>query len=271
MLCTTCRKRPATSADGRCTTCAALRRTSAGGLMAGTRAPRGEGAHRLRSPGGLAKAVVVLLVAVVVADVLSVAAGLNVRRVFVAIAGGDMEAYGLTLQAHLLHQRAYSLQLLALVPTAVVFVLWFRRVRLNAEVFDASLQTMRPGWAVGAWFVPVGNFWLPRRVAGGVWAASTRADEGRSTVSGTPMNLWWAAWVLDLVFGRYAARTYERAELPREVVDAMGLVVASDVLDIVAAVLAMLFVRRLTAMQGERAAVGPTPPSAHPVSDPATY
>ncbi|MFD4030358.1 DUF4328 domain-containing protein [Streptomyces sp. NPDC058637] len=266
MLCTTCRTRPVAVAGGRCTTCAALRPSPRDGLMTATPAPTQEGLHLLRSPEGLAKAVVALLVAVIVADVSAVAAGLNTRGVFADIAGGDLEAFGLTTRADLLNQRAYSLQLLTLLPAAVVFILWFRRVRLNAEVFDASQQTMKPGWAVGGWFVPVGNFWLPRRVAGGIWTASaqTNTDGSWRTVSHAPLNLWWAAWVLDLLFGRYASRKYERAELPQEVVDAAGLVVASDVLDIVAAVLAILFVRRLTAMQGERATLGAYPLSTRP-------
>ncbi|MFD9503534.1 DUF4328 domain-containing protein [Streptomyces sp. NPDC060035] len=241
--------------------------------MTATPAPMQEGLHRLRSPGGLAKAVVALLVAVIVADAGAVAAGLNLRGVFADIANGDPE-FDLLDAAHradLLNQRAYSLQLLTLLATAVVFIIWFRRVRLNAEVFDASQQTMKPGWAIGAWFVPFGNFWLPRRVAGGVWAAGARTNTDGSwrTVSHTPLNLWWTAWVLDLVFGRYASRSYEQAELPQEIVDATGLVIASDVLDIVAAVLAILFVRKLTAMQGERAALGLHPLPEQPATGPA--
>lgn len=52
-----------------------------------------------------------------------------------------------------------------------------------------------------------------------------------------------------------------------EVLDAFGLVVAGDVLDVVAAVLAILFVRRLTAMQGERAAPRAAPVAPMPAAE----
>ncbi|MFG2590820.1 hypothetical protein [Streptomyces sp. NPDC048438] len=51
--------------------------------------------------------------------------------------------------------------------------------------------------------------------------------------------------------------------------DAVGLALVGDVLDIAAAVLAILFVRKLTRMQGERAALGATPLSAPSPTGPA--
>nr|WP_276607219.1 DUF4328 domain-containing protein [Streptomyces sp. A0958] len=61
------------------------------------------------------------------------------------------------------------------------------------------------------------------------------------------------------LFSRYASRFYEGAETADEIVDAIDLVAFSDALDIVAAVLAVLLVRKLTVMQGERAALGALP------------
>ncbi|WP_103530314.1 DUF4328 domain-containing protein [Streptomyces sp. SM11] len=155
--------------------------------------------------------------------------------------------------------------LLGVVIAAVVFVIWFHRTRRNAEVFDAGVQRMGPGWAVGGWFVPVANFWFPYRVASGVWEASaqTRSD-GWRTVPRTPLNLWWSAWVATLLFSRATGSLWERAGSPEEIARAASLVAASDTLDIVAAVLAILFVRVVTRMQVERAAHGVAPAPAAP-------
>ncbi|MEU5719185.1 DUF4328 domain-containing protein [Streptomyces sp. NPDC020403] len=252
MLCTTCGTRPVVGADGRCTRCSALHRGAPGGLMRPAAVPPPEAWQRLRSPVALSKAVAALLSAVVLTDLLDVAAGLHLRG---AIGDGVVQ----WTRADLLYGRAGSLQAVALLGTAVVFIVWFHRVRRNAEVFDAGLQQMKPGWAIGGWFVPIGNFWLPRRVAGDVWSASTTPNPDGSwrPVSTAPLNLWWAAWVLSLLFGRFASGRYAAADGPQEVKDAAGLVVAADVLDILAAVLAIVFVRTLTRMQGERAGRGP--------------
>ncbi|MCX4533130.1 DUF4328 domain-containing protein [Streptomyces sp. NBC_01669] len=215
--------------------------------------------QQLRSPDGLAKAVVILLVVAAVSDLLAVLAGLNIRSL---IGNGlatidDAEAD----RADNLYAASGVLQLLVLLATGVVFILWFRRVRLNAEVFDASMQQMKPGWAVGAWFVPFANLVLPRRIAGGIWTASaqTNTDGSWRTVSAAPVNLWWGAWVCSSIFSRYASQQYMKAEEVQEIMDAAGRMLAADAFSIVAAVLAILFVRKLTRMQGERAALGVYP------------
>ncbi|MHC8561992.1 DUF4328 domain-containing protein [Streptomyces albidoflavus] len=72
----------------------------------------------------------------------------------------------------------------------VVFLVWFRRGRVNAEVFDPYGHTLRRGWAVGSWFVPFANLWLPRRVAVDTWRASASPAGRRgprcSTSGGSP-------------------------------------------------------------------------------------
>ncbi|WP_405716015.1 MULTISPECIES: DUF4328 domain-containing protein [unclassified Streptomyces] len=260
MLCSTCRIRPPVTDDGRCLLCAG----PAGAASPMPPPPAFIAPQQyLRSPEGLAKAVVVLLAVVAAADLLAVAAGLNTRRVIAAGVENDFAAYDeaeATL-ADNLYGSAGALQSLASLATAVVFIIWFRRVRLNAEVFDPSTQPMRPGWAVGAWFVPIANLVLPRRIAGGIWNASaqTNTDGSWRTVPATVMNLWWGFWVVSLITSQYAARRYWAAEQPQEILDTAGLVVATDAFDIVAAVFAVLFVRKLTRMQGERAALGMFP------------
>ncbi|MEU9062233.1 DUF4328 domain-containing protein [Streptomyces sp. NPDC048430] len=239
--------------------------------MAATPAPPAEAGHRLRSPVGLARAAVVLLGIVIATDLLAVAAGLNLRGEYAVVTDGFVFDGDGSYRAAQWYAGVGVLQSNAMMATAVLFILWFRRVRLNAEVFDAGLQSMRPGWAVGAWFIPVANFWLPRRVAGGIWTASaqTNPDGAWRTVSMAPLNLWWGVWVFSMVFSQYAGRQYEQTRLSPEIVDAVGLVLVGDVLDIAAAVLAILFVRKLTRMQGERAALGVTPLSAPSPAGPA--
>ncbi|MEV8102341.1 hypothetical protein [Streptomyces sp. NPDC088135] len=91
MLCSTCRLRPPVTDDGRCL----LRAGPAGAATAPMRpvpafyAPQ----QYLRSPEGLAKAVVVLLALIAVADLLAVAAELNVRRVIAAGIANDFATY----------------------------------------------------------------------------------------------------------------------------------------------------------------------------------
>ncbi|MFF1462647.1 DUF4328 domain-containing protein [Streptomyces sp. NPDC058330] len=255
MLCTTCRQRPAASATGRCVRCTALYPSPPHGLMPGGPAPTAEGLHLLRSPEGLSKAVVALFGAVIATDALAMAAEVHLWRTYAGADGFTFVALERLRRAESLSTLAVGLQSLAYLATAVLFLLWFRRVRGNAEVFDAGMQPMRRGWAIGAWFVPVGNLWLPRRIAGGIWSASTVPGTGQGGRSGSQalLNLWWGAWICTLLFARYAERRYDRAVVFDDVMGGLRLLIVSDALDVLAAVLALLFVRRLTAMQRERA------------------
>lgn len=254
MLCSLCGTRPAGTADGRCTLCAVTRRNRAGGLMPTPEGP--QTARSLRSPVGLGKAVCVLLGSVAVADVLSVGAGAYAHQVYADGMADDFLRFDETAadRADTLYQASGSLQALTFLATAVVFLIWFRRVRRNAEVFDAHAHSLRPGWAIGAWFVPVGNLWLPHRVAGGIWTASSPGGSNRAPAPRGVLHAWWAVLVGSELLSRLTNGLYTDAEGRDEVLDSFGLGMAIDAINIAAAVLAILFVRRLTAMQGERAA-----------------
>ncbi|MFJ6613132.1 DUF4328 domain-containing protein [Streptomyces sp. NPDC091289] len=272
MLCTRCRIRTAVTDDGLCTFCSGTRPPLPDGLLPPVPGPGGWGAGTWpRSPVGLSRAVTALLGVVIATDVFAIGTGLRLRGFWDRLAMDG--SLGVHRADGRLAERLYGIagvaQGTALTATAVVFIIWFHRTRRNAEVFDAGVQRMGPGWAVGGWFVPIANFWLPYRVAGGIWEASaqTRSDGGWRTVPRTPLNLWWSAWVATLLFSRFTGSTWARAEEPEEIARAAGLVAAADTLDIVAAVLAILFVRAVTRMQVERAAHGALPatvvPGAH--------
>ncbi|MFI1222706.1 MULTISPECIES: DUF4328 domain-containing protein [unclassified Streptomyces] len=273
MLCTRCRIRTAVTEDGLCTFCSGTRPPLPDGMAGQVSGPGGWGVGSWpRSPVGLSRAVTALLGVVIAADLFAIGTGLRVRSLWHRLAtdGASDVLSGDGETAERLYGIAGFTQGAALVATAVVFIIWFHRTRRNAEVFDAGVQRMGPGWAVGGWFVPFANFWFPYRVASGIWEASaqTRSDGGWRTVPRTPLNLWWGAWVVSLLFSRATGRLWERAGEPEEIVRAAGLVAASDTVDIVAAVLAILFVRAVTRMQVERAAHGlaaaPAVPGAHP-------
>ncbi len=264
VLCTRCRIRTAVTDDGLCTFCSGTRPPLPDGLAAPASGPGGRGVGTWpRSPVGLARAVTALLGVVIAADLFAIGTGLYLRGLWQRlVSDGAVDVYGGDgRMAETLYGIAARSQGVALPATAVVFIIWFHRTRRNAEVFDPSVQRMGPGWAVGGWFVPVANFWIPYRVASGVWeaGAQTRPDGGRRTVPRTPLNLWWGAWVASLLLTRVAERLWERAEDAEAIVRAGGLVAASDAVDILAAVLAVLYVRAVTGMQVERALQGRAP------------
>ncbi len=276
MLCTRCRIRTAVTDDGLCTFCSGTRPPLPDGLMAPVPGPGGWGVGTWpRSPVGLARAVTALLGVVIAADLFAIGTGLHLRGLWQGlVTDGALNIHtGDGRTAEVLYGIATISQGVALSATGVVFIVWFHRTRRNAEVFDPSVQRMGPGWAVGGWFVPIANFWFPYRVASGVWEASaqTRPDRGWRTVPRTPLNLWWGAWVVSLLCTQVAERLWERAEEAEAIVRAGGLLAASNAVDIVAAVLAVLYVRAVTGMQVERALHGRAPDGPAPAPVPGAH
>lgn len=49
------------------------------------------------------------------------------------------------------------------VASLVVFLCWNYRVVKNGRITDAAVQTVGAGWAVGSYFVPIVNFWVPAK------------------------------------------------------------------------------------------------------------
>ncbi|MGW0091380.1 DUF4328 domain-containing protein [Streptomyces sp. NPDC003328] len=182
-------------------------------------------------------------------DLLVAAFYLYVRQL---LGSGSIEYADLT-RADDLQALSSALQALLLVATAVVFIIWFFRVRRNAGFFAPDACEMKIGWAIGAWLVPIGNLWLPRKIAGEVWNASTDWDSEPRGTSQTSMNVWWVLFVASSLLGRFSSAEYAGGSSATELKHAAGTMIFSDVLDALAAVFAILFVRKLTRMQLDKA------------------
>ncbi|QTE00466.1 DUF4328 domain-containing protein [Streptomyces cyanogenus] len=212
----------------------------------------------LRSPAALGRATALLLGLVIATDLFACFADLLEMNVTGDLADGVTGADVLDRadRADALYGVSGISQGVALVATAVVYLCWLWRIRVNAEVFDASRHTMKRGWTIGAWFCPVVNLWFPRRIVADSWDAS--APWG-SRSGHTPVNAWWTLWLVSLFVGRFAFSSSRHAETADELHEAAGTMLFSDALDIVAAVLAVVVVVRLTRMQERKVLSGELP------------
>ncbi|MGW6056401.1 DUF4328 domain-containing protein [Streptomyces sp. NPDC055189] len=272
MLCTECQFNTATTSDGLCGICVVAAAHSQPPPRPGYMSD-GHPAW-LRSPVALGRATVALLGVVIAADLYSLWAGSVVQGVMKDLLGADYGAgYGSAdlvreaERADTLYAVSSWLQTAALVATCVVFLCWFYRVRVNAEVFEPHIHSKTRGWTVGSWFVPIVNLWFPRRIALDIWDASgdRQVALDRTLTLGDAsgrarhplVNGWWTLWVAGILVGRWASMQYWEAEEAEEIDGAISALMLADVIDIAAAVLAILVVLRLTRMQDAKARSGP--------------
>jgi len=164
-----------------------------------------------------------------------------------------------------------SLSFLLGIAIVVVFIIWFWRCAKNLEAFSRDRPRFSPGFAIGAWFIPLANFVIPVLQAQDLWRGSDptrpRGDPlWRNGKGSALIGWWWAAFVLGV--GRSNAPTYGSGDLVEvePLVVLSVILAASSCFAVVAAVLAIFVVRALTERQEQAAAAllgqGPLAPVA---------
>jgi hypothetical protein len=95
---------------------------------------------------------------------------------------------------------------IAILGLSILFVIWFRRARINAERHGYPLRRAR-GWAFWGWIVPIVDLWFPFQIMGDIWRAGLPAWQRRKT-AWLPA-LWWTSWLISgLSFGSQAKSDY---------------------------------------------------------------
>jgi len=74
------------------------------------------------------------------------------------------------------------------IATGIVWLVWQHRAQSNLFAMRAPDLDFTPGWAVGWWFVPVANFFMPFKT---MRELSRGSGDNRNTV----LTGWWASWI----------------------------------------------------------------------------
>jgi hypothetical protein len=148
-------------------------------------------------------------------------------------------------------------QLALLAAACLFFVRWFHRAYANLEQLGAGSLRYGRRWAIGAWFVPILNFFRPKQIADDIWRASDPhrpPGEGwRDAKVPSLLSWWWGMFLLAGLLGNVAGSgSYDPADISDMKTSAVKYLVADSV-SIIAAVLAILVVSRITERQEARA------------------
>jgi hypothetical protein len=207
---------------------------------------------------GLTTALTWLFAAHIFLTVLLIIGVINHLRVL-----GDKEIGGLVLDTDAVNDAnafpAAMIILSGLVGLAifVLLIIWLYRAAKNNEALGRQNPRLGPGWAIGGWFIPVANFVIPFIILDDVWRGSDpsvpRGDPNwrRSATLGA---IW--AWLVTAVIWYIptviATSTGDvRADEPEKVRRDDILRIIGAVAGIVAAVFAIIVIRRVAARQEE--------------------
>jgi hypothetical protein len=237
--------------------------------------PMGAGAPptMMRSIGGLAASLTVLLWITVAVSVFAAVALFN-RAVVISdildfdfAAGSFSEVVDLERRADdadTLAGLAFGLGLLCALVVGVLLIIWMWRVAKNAELARRTDPRFGPGWTIGGWFVPGANLVIPVLVMQDLWRASDPTvphgdPQWRRAAGSALVGWWWAAWLLATVRFVAGGEADTRDELETlRILDALAAV--GSLASAVAAVLLLLVVRRITRRQESMLAGQPVTP-----------
>lgn len=107
---------------------------------------------------------------------------------------------------------------------------------------------VRPGWAVGWFFVPLANLAMPFITMRELWKASANPRDWQLERTPLALPLWWACWLASSIAGTIAFRlTLEGGKAAAAGTQTLYLI--SDAFAVPAALLLAWLVGRIDSMQ----------------------
>jgi hypothetical protein len=219
--------------------------------------PARAGSDRFKSARTIATVLVVALCLVILVDV--IAAFIDIQRIDLLSRIISDGSY--TLEEAEASDNAFAtvgvFQLIVFIVTAVVFLIWIHRVSKNLKPLGSQNQKYSPGWAIGWFFVPFANLVLPFLVTKEIWKASepklTDGESWRGTSVSPLVPAWWVLYTVSNIVGNFVARmALSGGETATDLLNESWAWLISDVIEIPAAILAILVVWGITSRQDEK-------------------
>ncbi len=163
-----------------------------------------------------------------------------------------------------------------MIAVFVLTIVWEWRLAKNHQLLGRPDTAFGPGWAIGAWFIPLANFVIPILQLRDLWKGSAPGLPRGSPVwkrqsTGALLWVWWGLFVASVVIDWISSisvdeETDEISEVTGQLDRLTGVAVLAYSLRIAAAILFILVIKRLTARQeaavAEAAQLGPAGPVA---------
>ena len=200
-----------------------------------------------------ARLAVILLIAGAVVSALTIPA--EIAEILLPELGADQELAENPAGAVVL-LLLFGLSLLTIaiyIATVVVFLMWLHRCANNLRAFGywTSQIAHSSAWAVGSFFVPIVNLFVPYKATKEIWEKSRPSESVPFSFSKSPPSFfpaWWGFWIAC----NFASNIYFRMTMggaPREATAIVGVV--SDSLSIAAAGFAIMVIKEITRRQEE--------------------
>jgi uncharacterized protein DUF4328 len=214
----------------------------------------------IKDPTNLTSWTKLLLLAQIVISVVAIVSGafeLQMLQDFQAGTFDGDEDFSDAADANDLRQGIIGvLQGLIILSSGVVILMWIYRANFNARRLGAVGMEFSPVWAVGWYFVPFANLWKPYQAMKEIWKASASPERWEDEDRSWLLPVWWTVWIISNIFDNVAFRMAFRDDPSLDqLIDASGVMLISDILDIPLALVFFVLVQKIHRMQMEQAQV----------------
>jgi hypothetical protein len=131
----------------------------------------------------------------------------------------------------------------------VLFAMWIYRANYNARQLGAQGMKFSPGWSVGYYFIPLFNLWRPYQAMKEIWKASKNPQSWEREKRGAILPWWWFSWLITCMLGQASFRAALRAKETEQLLLSTSITIASDIVDIIATIIALILVKQIHEMQ----------------------
>ncbi|MQP24140.1 DUF4328 domain-containing protein [Flavobacterium sp. LMO8] len=135
------------------------------------------------------------------------------------------------------------------------FILWFRRAYYNLHQVVKHLEHTE-GWAAGAWFVPILNFFRPYQIMRELYVESEKyilkiKPNYTKKLNVTFVGLWWTLWIIASFLERIGMRLNLKAETLDEIINATTINLINEIFTIPLCLVIIKIIRDYSIVENE--------------------
>ena len=142
------------------------------------------------------------------------------------------------------------------IASAVTACIWIHRAAQNLRAAEMLELRFSPGWSVAWYFIPIASLWKPYQAMKEIWQASSFQLNWKDVAVPGLLPLWWAGWLASNAIGQISYRMGDNAETIPQLMNMTAIYVGGSILHIIAIILFILVVSKISAKQEAYSEVG---------------
>lgn len=150
------------------------------------------------------------------------------------------------------------LSIAANIAAAIAFLIWIRRASKNLATLGVRGQRFSPGWAVGAWFVPIVSLFRPYQIMVEIWKGShprinpDNLGGWRGSPASPLLGFWWGAWLVSNWIGNWTIGLFLRSQTVDDLIRNDVISVVTATISMASLIMALILIWRITSNQEKR-------------------